>query len=135
MANQWLNLYTDLTGVSTASGTVTVTESIDVHGRSVNLLETDRSGSVIISREGLASYGDPEVYLNIIFTNGTTRYLSAPLHTAFEIEEVRTLELCVTFLTGPAGTPYRALVNAHCIYQLLGWAVFNPTGPVVVVNP
>ncbi len=135
MAKEWLNLYTDQSGISPAAGTVTVTESINVLGRAITLLETDHSGSVIVEREGIASYGDPEVYLNIIYTDGSSKYFSAPLHTSFEVESVRTLQLCVVFLTGPAGTPYRALVNAHCIFELLGWTVFDPTRPFVPVNP
>jgi hypothetical protein len=131
MAKQWLNLYTDQSGISSGTGAVTVTESINTHGFTVTLLETDRSGSVLITREGITSYGDPEVFLNIIYNDGSSRFFSAPLHTSFELQGVRTLELSVLFLTGPAGTPYRALVNAHCIYELsIPFAtVFNP-GPV-----
>ena len=33
--------------------------------------------------------------------------------------DVASLELDILFLVGPAGTQYRALVNAHCVYEVL----------------
>ena len=69
------------------------------------------------TRNGLTSYGDSEVYLKINYQDGRSRYLSAPLHTPVEVADIASLELSLIFLVGPAGTPYRALVNAHCVYE------------------
>ncbi len=72
-----------------------------------------------MTNNGISSYGDAEVYLKINFQNGTFRYLSAPLHTSVEVLDVASLELDILFLVGPTGTQYRALINAHCVYEVL----------------
>ena len=90
-----------------------------LNAREVRIYESNRSGAVIMTHNGLSSYGDAEVYLKINYQNGTFRYLSAPLHTAVEVQDVASLELNILFLVGPSGTPYRALVNAHCVYEVL----------------
>ena len=85
----------------------------------IRILESDQSGAVTMEDRGLASYGDAEVYLKINYQSGAFRYLSAPLHTPVEVLDVDSLELNILFLVGPPGTPYRALVNAHCVYEIL----------------
>ncbi len=118
MATQWLNVYIDQNGVSPASQLVKASDIAQLNAATVRLLESDRSGLVIITHSGLSSYGDSEVYLKINFMNGTFRYLSAPLHTPVEVADVASLELNILFLVGPSGTQYRALVNAHCVYEV-----------------
>src|SRR5262249_53331259 len=76
-------------------------------------------GALIMTHSGISSYGDSEVYLKIKFLNGTFRYLSAPLHAPVVVLDVASLELNILFLVGPTGTAYRALVNAHCVYEVL----------------
>src|SRR6266536_2942433 len=92
------------------------------NGRDLRLLETARSGSVLLSPVGgaLTSYRDAEVYLTIVFTDGTSTYLSAPLHTPIRVNKVRTLRLFLLITIGNAGCTsitWRAFVNAHCIYE------------------
>ncbi len=72
-----------------------------------------------LNENGLSAYGDSEVYLKINLQNGTFRYLSAPLHTPVEVLDAVSLELNIIFQVGPPGTSYRALVNAHCAYEVL----------------
>lgn len=119
MARQWLNVFIDQGGNAPASQWVKLGDVAQLNAKAIRIFESDRSGSVIMTRDGLSSYGDAEVYLKINFQNGSSRYLSAPLHTAVEVLDVASLELNILFLVGPAGTPYRALVNAHCVYEVL----------------
>ncbi|MCE4555049.1 hypothetical protein [Pelomonas cellulosilytica] len=119
MAKEWLNVFIDQAGASQATQWITAKDIAQLQGRTVRIHESDRSGAVTMSAQGLASYGDAEVYLKINLQNGGFRYLSAPLHTSIEVPGVQSLELTIVFLTGPAGTPYRALVNAHCVYELI----------------
>jgi hypothetical protein len=77
----------------------------------LRIFESDRSGSIVITQNGLISYGDPEVYLKINFQNNTFRYLSAPLRTPVDVQNVASLELNTICLVGPTGAPYRAFVN------------------------
>jgi hypothetical protein len=126
MPRLWLNLFVDQSGVSPQSQAITVSEIAKTLGLPLNLIESDHSGSVILSNNQLSSYGNAEVYLKITFRNGTFSYLSAPLHTSVEVQDVEFLELSIVFLTGPPGTPYRALVNAHCVYEVLGQTTTGP---------
>jgi hypothetical protein len=36
-----------------------------------------------------------------------------------DVQNVASLELNIICLVGPPGAAYRALVNAHCVYQVL----------------
>lgn len=119
MATQWLNVFIDQGGVSPASQWVRLGDVAQLNAKAIRILESDRSGAVTMTHNGLSSYGDSEVYLKINYQNGTFRYLSAPLHTPVEVLDVATLELNILFLVGPPGTSYRALVNAHCVYEVL----------------
>jgi hypothetical protein len=119
MATQWLNVFVDQGGTAPTPPMVKASDVVVLNGRDVRLLESDRSGAIVMTHNGLSSYGDSEVYLKVNFQNGTFQYLSAPLHTPVEVSGVASLELNVLFLVGPAGTPYRALVNAHCVYEVL----------------
>jgi hypothetical protein len=102
----------------------------DANGRNLRIHETARSGSVLLTPVGgtLASYGDAEVYLNIIFANGATGYRSAPITRPIEESNVRTLQLFLLITIGnePPGAAsplasitWRAYVNAHCIFERL----------------
>lgn len=87
----------------------------------IRIHESDRSGVVRFTNSGVSSYGDPEVFLTIGYSDGTSRYLSAPLHTPIDVLNVTSLRLSIAFETGPEGTVYVALVNAHCVYEVLGF--------------
>ena len=119
MARQWLNVFIDQGGNSPASQWIKLGDIAQLNARAIRIFESDRSGGVVMTHNGLSSYGDAEVYLKINFQNGNFRYLSAPLHSPVEVLDVASLELNILFLVGPAGTPYRALVNAHCVYEVL----------------
>ena len=119
MGRQWLNVFVDQAGQAPASQWVKADDTAQLGGKSIRILESDRSGAVTIEQRGLSSYGDAEVYLKINYQNGTWRYLSAPLHTPVEALDVDSLELNILFLVGPQGGTYRALVNAHCVYEEL----------------
>jgi hypothetical protein len=114
-----LNVYIDQGGNAPAAEWVKLGDLAQLNAKAIRIFESDRSGSVIMNRDGLTTYGDSEVYLKINFQDGTFRYLSAPLHTPVEVLDVDSLELNILFLVGPPGTPYRALVNAHCVYEVL----------------
>ena len=119
MSKEWLNVFIDQAGQSPATEWVKAGDIATLNAKKVRLIESDRSGSVTIEYDGLATYGDSEVYLKINFTDGSSRYLSAPLHTPVEVRDVDSLEVNILFLVGPPGTTYRALVNAHCVYEVL----------------
>ena len=119
MARQWLNVFIDQGGNAPASPLVKGSDIANLNAKAIRIIESDRSGAVVMTNNNLSSYGDAEVYLKINFTNGTFRYLSAPLHTPVEVLDVASLELNILFLVGPQNTPYRALVNAHCVYEVL----------------
>ena len=119
MARDWLNVFIDQTGASPATEWVKASDIAQLNGQSIRIFESDRSGGVVISHSGISSYGDAEVYLKINLQSGTSRYLSAPLHAPVEVLNVASLELNILFLVGPSGTTYRALVNAHCVYEAL----------------
>ena len=119
MARQWLNVFIDQGGNAPADQWIKLSDVAQLNATAIRILESDRSGAVVMTTNGLTSYGDSEVYLKINFQDGTFRYLSAPLHTAVEVPDVASLELSIIFLVGPTGTPYRALVNAHCVFEVL----------------
>jgi hypothetical protein len=119
VAQNWLNVFVDQAGISPASQWIKAADVVQVGNRILRLFESDRSGSVVMTQGGISSYGDAEVYLKINLSNGTFRYLSAPLHTTVDVPSVDSLELNILFLVGPVGATYRALVNAHCVYEIL----------------
>lgn len=119
MAREWLNVFVDQAGSSPASQWIKASDVAQLNGKAIRIFESDRSGAVIMTHSGISSYGDAEVYLKINYSDGTFRYLSAPLHAPVEVVNIASLELEILFLVGPAGTAYRALVNAHCVYEVL----------------
>jgi hypothetical protein len=119
MAKEWLNVFVDQSGSSPASQWVTATDVVKVNGATLRLWESDRSGAVTMNRNDVAAYGDAEVFLTIAYQNGSSRFLSAPLHTPVDVSGVASLTLTILFLTGPPGTSYTALVNGHCVYEVL----------------
>ena len=94
-------------------------DTVQIDGKAVRLYELDRSGSVTWFDGVLPVYGDAEVYLKINFSKGGFRYLSAPLHTPPRCREWSSLELHVLVQTGPTGWHYHALVNGHCVYEVI----------------
>jgi hypothetical protein len=131
MALEWLNHYVDQSGQWSAGQTMHLESSNDVTftattGRDLRIHETSRSGSVLLSPQGgeLMGYGDAEVFLTISFadTSKPSQYRSAPLATPIEVEGVRNLRLSLLIPIGNPGcasVQYRALVNAHCIFERL----------------
>jgi hypothetical protein len=119
MPRAWLNVFVDQSGVSPAAEWIKASSSVVTNGRTVRIWESNRSGSVIISDAARFAYGDAEVYLKLTLTDGTFTYLSAPVMTQLDVPNVQDLELNLLFLVGPAGANYRALVNGHCIYEVL----------------
>jgi hypothetical protein len=119
MAKEWLNVFVDHAAHSPSTQSVTEKDTKQIGDRTVRLYESDRSGSVTWFDGVLPVYGDAEVYLKINFSKGGFRYLSAPLHTPIDVPGVESLVLNVLFQTGPTGWHYHALVNAHCIYEVL----------------
>jgi hypothetical protein len=96
-------------------------------GRDICIHETDRSGAVLLSSvdndpRPLMGYGDPEVFLTIVFATGDEEELGGPLHTPIRVDGVRTLRLNLRILVGneaPLSIDYAVFVNAHCIFERL----------------
>src|SRR5215468_329129 len=101
MAKEWLNVFVDHGAHSPSTQSVKETHTAQIHGKTVRLYESDRSGSVTWFDGVIPVYGDAEVYLKINFARGGFRYLSAPLHTTLDVPGVESLELTVLFQTGP----------------------------------
>ena len=126
MARELLNHFVD-TGGQWTSGQLEYfissnDENFGANGRDIKIHETARSGSVVLSPVGgsLSSYGDAEVFLTILYADGSSEYLSAPLTTTIEFKKVVTLRLNFLFVIGNTGcqsVTWRAMVNAHCIYE------------------
>jgi len=58
----------------------------------------------------------------MFFSDGQSEYLPAPLGTPIELSDVGRLELALQFLIANAAAArvsYRAIVNAHCVYERL----------------
>ena len=89
MARQWLNVFTDQAGVSSAAQWLKFDDTAQLNAKAIRILESNRSGAVIMTHNGLSSYGDAEVYLKINFSNGTFKYLSAPPHTPMKCSTSR----------------------------------------------
>jgi hypothetical protein len=119
MAKEWLNVFVDHAQQSPSTQHLDARDTAQIDGKAVRLYESDRSGSVTWFDGVLPVYGDAEVYLKINFSKGGFRYLSAPLHTPLDVSGVESLELHVLVQTGPTGWHYHALVNGHCIYEVI----------------
>lgn len=127
MVKLWLNLFSNPEGEWQRGQAETIevrTITADLSGATVRVFESSRSGCMTLSPVGadLASYGDAEVYLRIRFTDGSSQFLSAPLTTEIEVEDVRSIELATLIVVGNSGAErirYRGAVNAHCIYEVL----------------
>ena len=126
MAKQLLNHYLDAEGEWRRAQPELLKSGKSVKFKSeiVRIHETSRSGAALLSPvdERLTSYGDAEVYLKIIHTDGSFEYLSAPLNTPIDFSNVDELELNILYVVGNVACDrifYRALFNAHCIYEVL----------------
>lgn len=132
MARQLLNHYVSISGdwVPGQSETFDSADTVNIGNMHVRLYETSVGGMVLLSPQGgtLTSYGESEVYLTINFASGPAQYLSAPLTTPFDLSNVASIELHTLFWIGNSActkVSYRALVDAHCIYEVL---VPGPSG-------
>jgi len=131
---EWLNLFTNVSGNITASTDRLILEKKTVRFEkttsggflgigatthdTVTILETDRSGAVLINyNQGSSAYGDPEVYLVLERGEREARFLSAPLHTPVKIKGLTRMQLVILTPIGPEGANYHALVNAHCVFD------------------
>jgi len=119
VAKQWLNVFIDQSGSAPGSQWLKLGDTAQLNGQSIRIHESDRSGGVTMTHAGMSSYGDSEVYLKINFPNGTSRYLSAPLHTPVDVAHVASLELNILFSVVAVSLKKHALVNAHCVYEVL----------------
>ena len=124
MANLLLNHWLDAEGEWERGERETLksSKSVNLDGAGLRIHETSRSGMAVLSPvgAGITSYGDAEVYLKIIYAEGGSEYLSAPVNTPIEFHKVRELELNILYLVGNSSCDrisYRALFNAHCIYE------------------
>jgi hypothetical protein len=96
-------------------------------GRDICVHETDRSGSVLLSSvdanpRPLVGYGDPEVFLTIVFATGVEEELFGPVHTPIRFDGVSTLRLNLRVLIGNEALlsiDYVVWANAHCIFERL----------------
>lgn len=129
---EWLNESVRTWGRWTAAQSMDLEFSDEVsftatEGRDICIHETDRSGSVLLSSvdadpRPLMGYGDPEVFLTIVFATGLEEELSAPLHTPIRVDGVSTLRLNLRILIGHealTSIDYAVWVNAHCIFERL----------------
>ena len=105
-----------------------VDRAINPVGATVRLHETSRSGYVALSPTGgeLTVCGDAEVFVRIDFANNTYDYLSAPLSTPVDVQNVANLRLGIVAPVGSVASQgpvtevrYRVVVNAHLIYEVL----------------
>lgn len=129
MALEWLNHFVYQSGQWATGQPMHLESSVEetfsaTGGRDLQIHETARSGSVLLSPVGgpLISYGDAEVFLTIIFASGGQEYRSAPLNTPVRVDGVRTLRLSLLVPIGnPACTSgsYMVVVNGHCVFERL----------------
>ena len=80
MATQWLNVFMDQGGTAPNPPQVKLADVVHMNGKKIRILESDRSGAVILTQNGLSWYGDAEVYLKINFRNGTSGTLGSAPH-------------------------------------------------------
>lgn len=90
-----------------------------LNAKTARIFDSNRSGSIVITQNELSSCGDPEIYLKINFPNGTFRYLSAPLHSPVDVRKRRLSGVKHHLPGGPSRRSIPALVNPHCVYQVL----------------
>jgi hypothetical protein len=131
MALEWLNHFVGQSGQWMPGQPEVLESSVEVNftasgGRDIRVLETARSGSVLLSPEGgdLTSYGDAEVFLTILYAAGgrPQEYRSAPTRTPMRIDGVGTLRLSLLVPIGNAGCTtirWTTFVNGHCIFERL----------------
>jgi hypothetical protein len=125
MGREWLDLTADISGqwLQGQPQQIVQSQAVALGDATIRIHEIARSGAVVLSprERALTSYGDAAVALRIAFANTpSTRSLSAPLHVPVELEHVARLELSVTLVVGTLGVPavsYRAIVNAHCLFE------------------
>ena len=144
MAKEWFNHSVDVEGwwQQGQPEFFRSSNTISLGGASVRIYETAVSGDVVLApvfpycwwcwpwrartARCFSSYGSAEVYLHIFFSDGQSEYLPAPLGTPIELSDVGRLELALQFLIANAAAArvsYRALVNAHCVYERLSTGV------------
>jgi hypothetical protein len=132
MPPTWLNFYSNSAGVWQPPQAdvleLGVDQPITPAGATVRLHETSRSGYVTLSPTGgeLTVCGDAEVFIQINFADNTFTYLSAPLSTAVDVNNVASLRLGIVAPVGSVGSSgpvtevrYRVVVNAHLVYEVL----------------
>ena len=116
----------DLNGVSERGEPAFIksNETIYLDDADVRVHETGVGGAVILvpDRGELSSYSVSEVYLRVIYADGTVERLMAPIGTPIDLKSVNKIRLN---LLAPVGNPaarrvtYRGHASAHCIYELL----------------
>jgi hypothetical protein len=129
---EWLNDRVGQWGRWTAAAPFYIESSEEVSftatdGRDICIHEIDRSGSVLMSSvdsnpRPLTGYGEPEVFVTIVFASGTEEDLAGPLHTPIRVDGVSTLRLNQRVLIGIdalLSIDYIAFVSAHCIFERL----------------
>jgi hypothetical protein len=129
MATQLLNYYQNAIGIwsppqADAVDYYGIDLPITPPGATVRLHSSSRSGMVNLSPKGgsLTSNGDIEVFVQVSFTNNTYTYVSAPLNTPIDFQDVAQLRLGVLFVVGNPGCTeiaYRAYFNANLVYEIL----------------
>ena len=120
MAKQWLNLFVaKAENAGNTSRAIDATETVKFKGGAIiRLWESERSGGVVFDSDEHFSFGNSEVYLTITFKDGSSRFLSAALHTDIILKDVTELSVSI-LMPLPAGVAYSAFVNAHCVYEVL----------------
>ena len=129
---EWLNDSVGQWGRWTAAAPFFIESSEEVSftatdGRDICIHEIDRSGSVLFSTvdsnpRPLVAYGEPEVFVTIVFASGLEEELAGPLHTPIRVDGVSTLRLNQRVLIGIdalLSIDYIAFVSAHCIFERL----------------
>lgn len=125
MAKTWINHFIAENGTWTPAQPVARESAAQANfttPATVRLYETARSGFVLFGAETGFSCGEPEVYLKINLSTGGYRYLSAPLGSSLDVENVSSLQLYILYSVaapGATSVPYRAWINAHCVYEVL----------------
>jgi hypothetical protein len=129
MALEWLNHFVYQSGQWTTGQPMHLESFNEVTftatgGRDLEIHETARSGSVLLSATGgpLQGAGDAEVFLTISFAAGGSQYRSAPSSTPIRVDGVSALRLSLLVPIGSPGcssVDYMATVNAHCIFERL----------------
>ncbi|MEU9883881.1 hypothetical protein [Streptomyces phaeochromogenes] len=129
MATEWMNYYQNAVGQWIPNQPVAldyyyIDMDLNPPGRAVRLHSSSVGGQVVLVPHGasVASYGDVEVYARILFADNTFRYISAPLRTPVDVQNVQSLRLGVVLIVGAPGATsvdYRAYFNANLVYEYL----------------